>query len=238
MVAGFSLAMAIKPRCHWQKHFNRGFKAFTRERQEAFDILSNGKISRALYEVMKSAPNIRKVVFTNAPRQTKLSNAMFRECYPLEVCRLPRIDHEHFRIEPLLCPMGIGDGSQSLVRSVIMALSITTSNVRELTAEFLDDHHHYFTPSTFDMPYGQTDRVPGFLVDLTQLKMCLTINSEADKRAVSQGAVAKALASSTSLTRLYLEVVASWMITPIFKALPCSNCCLADALSQNFTPSH
>jgi len=205
-VAGFQLAKATRNGNRWQEHLDLGFEAYCRQRQEAFAILSTGEISKLFCEAAGGSSNIHKVVFTNAPRQKKLNKTSVQEYCPIAACKIPCETHENFRMIPRLQATGFGDGKRSLACSVIEAFSTTTPSVKELTAEFIDDDHHFLTPSAFEMTPRQTSRTSAFVANLTKLRLCLTVNSLADEHAILNRTVAKVLSNACNMRCLFIEI--------------------------------
>lgn len=205
--AGFVAAKVEISQAVWLKHLNRGWHLYASLKQEAFDILANGKIGELFTEAIGHASNIRKVILVQEGRQKEFSTKALAKYCPLENCLVSRENHRWFRTYPILPPNGEGDSPPSPMRSIFMALSGKNVKVSEVTAPRLHgEEPHYVSPSSFDMTPLQVRSTYRFLGNLSKLKLSLNMDSSADQLAVMHGTVAKALSGATNLTCLLIDL--------------------------------
>lgn len=191
--------------CGFKKHLDLGFKTYRRLRQEALDILSTGEISTLLHSVLSNAPKVRKIALLNRTRYKALTNATLLDYCPLPSCKIPYAVHRNFQIFPRIPAVGLGDGNRTMMRSVITALS-RTSSITEMITDFGDDDYHYLTTSNFDTSGRHMNQAFGFLENLTKLNLSVTTASQADLNALHDMSVAKALTKAVNLRQLCIDV--------------------------------
>ena len=207
VIRNFEWAKVERTRYQWRKHLDLGFATYSKLCGEASDILSTGQISELFREAIVKIPSIRRLVITDKYREKPINDLTMADYCPSLDCRFSHEAHAYFRPAYGEGIVGFGDNSQSAMRSILLALSTTSSNIREFTTEFdVESEALMVTPSALDMPSLQMNQGRDFLSRLTKLWLTLSAIPWTEEVPMSHGSVAKALAHACSLKSLIVDI--------------------------------
>ena len=187
-------------------HSEYAFEFYRTAQKDQQKHLRTGLVSAYLSFALTSCPNVRKIILTDSPSSRSMSWKSLQVFEPQSSknCPVKRCDlngTKHFPAHPRWSGFTL-DGSSNPWRLILQALSVTDSNVSELTM-LPENRETMVTTLAFSMTSRELDQVKLRFQTLTNIRLLFAWNPDS-KAARTYTNIAKLLSCAVNLQHLAL----------------------------------